>query len=898
MAPKEGRESADESLAESPLALPEESPLTLARRSVLQRGSSDISAASSAFRVPEEPRKETKKNVIFRMASSAASTARSVKNAVSAVSDRQKKKLERRSARASTHQRPVHNRLLEYDEDHDMEEETETMGLGQQCKSIGRLSVCGVGDDPTSKLPPGAAAFLAHKEAQKASHGVAQQTAVNGVRFSPISKNYEKLNRQLQCAIIENQFKAEMSNVAASNLPHWFDIGLKLRDQGAGVEMKRPLPTDYEIAHWADEEVPLVRHINTGCIIWPVRYTILPWYGEEEGEGDGHRATQTVYHYTTAKGFKDLTSRFVTAKGQQIWEEVAFAQEVWDRIEDDLAVIEAQPVNGAPEESIALLSQSPDQFQNVLSLGQAVCRTRGEVAAGRAAYCVALLVPADRCLAAGARLAINTILIQAPGTDENDAFSEFADESDEDHKAHKLVRYAVRAKYLVNFREKIHHDSVSVSVKRMNLLEGLVDHHTGQVLPLEDEPEEVDDRKHQQQRRGLNNNNNNILLSTSQKLNDQTATRAEQEEPHQRGERLAREKLEQLEIQRDRAERKLQKSMAAQARFKAGLAVQQQQQQRFFDNDPLRVDKIQKYLIKMGARIEGAREEVKSWDPKVFRNSRRAALLKTMAEGKSPKDAGLAVMRKKGAYSDFARETTDVVHDICDEYFELAGDIFREVFGGNFQGVQSWLEAKGDVNEYHTGTGWTPVMMAVSQGDPGMVQLLADHKADLVKASLEQGWSPMHFAVHKTSTEIVHLVLNLNSDAAQEIAFDGTSTLLMATQKTPVRARDEVIRLLLESAADPNLKNDSGWSALTVAIVGNLRQAVKFMVTKRGNILDEIPQTDGETCWQRAGTFKGMQRMIKGKLKSKDLTAIEDRWPGTLVGPLKNDRGDASDDEG
>ena len=219
-----------------------------------------------------------------------------------------------------------------------------------------------------------------------------------------------------------------------------------------------------------------------------------------------------------------------------------------------------------------------------------------------------------------------------------------------------------------------------------------------------------------------------------------------------------------------------------------------------------------------------------------------------------------------------------------DEYKDLKGDLLRDMLGGSVAAAKTWLESNGDPNAYHGGTGWTPLLMAVSNGNPELVDLLIAYRASLTLPAKGSGERAVHLAVYKTTSEMLHKLLDVHEAAAKELRYDGASALSLAVEKAPARVKNEFVRALLEKHADPNLKRKDGWTPLGLAIRHNLRHATKAMVAAHGAILTVVPDTNPPlTLWELAAPHKDLQKVIRMKLQSKDLSEIEKRWPGTLL---------------
>lgn len=113
--------------------------------------------------------------------------------------------------------------------------------------------------------------------------------------------------------------------------------------------------------------------------------------------------------------------------------------------------------------------------------------------------------------------------------------------------------------------------------------------------------------------------------------------------------------------------------------------------------------------------------------------------------------------------------------------------------------------------EHRNAKGESPLMMAALKGKPELVRRLIQRQAEVNKP----GWAPLHYAAShasERSVAVVHLLLEHHAfiDAQSP---NGSTPLMMAS----MYGHSQVARLLLESGADPNMKNEQGLSAIDFA---------------------------------------------------------------------------------
>ena len=102
----------------------------------------------------------------------------------------------------------------------------------------------------------------------------------------------------------------------------------------------------------------------------------------------------------------------------------------------------------------------------------------------------------------------------------------------------------------------------------------------------------------------------------------------------------------------------------------------------------------------------------------------------------------------------------------------------------------------------------SPLMMAALKGHLQQVRRLIARDADVNKP----GWTPLHYAATGGHVEVMRELLNAHAYIDAE-SPNKTTPLMMAARYGSVAA----VRLLLESGADPTLRNDQGLTAVDFA---------------------------------------------------------------------------------
>jgi ankyrin repeat protein len=102
----------------------------------------------------------------------------------------------------------------------------------------------------------------------------------------------------------------------------------------------------------------------------------------------------------------------------------------------------------------------------------------------------------------------------------------------------------------------------------------------------------------------------------------------------------------------------------------------------------------------------------------------------------------------------------------------------------------------------------SPLMMAAFKGLLEISQKLIARDADVNKT----GWTPLHYAATHGHLQIIALLLDKHAYIDAESPNGSTPLMMAAHYGTP-----EAVKLLLESGADPLLKNQQGLSAIDFA---------------------------------------------------------------------------------
>jgi uncharacterized protein len=102
----------------------------------------------------------------------------------------------------------------------------------------------------------------------------------------------------------------------------------------------------------------------------------------------------------------------------------------------------------------------------------------------------------------------------------------------------------------------------------------------------------------------------------------------------------------------------------------------------------------------------------------------------------------------------------------------------------------------------------SPLMLASLKGQTDVVKRLIERGADVNKP----GWTPLHYAATRGHLDIMYLLLENHAYIDASSPNESTPLMMAALYGTP-----SAVKLLLESGADPTIKNSVGMTAIDFA---------------------------------------------------------------------------------
>lgn len=117
-----------------------------------------------------------------------------------------------------------------------------------------------------------------------------------------------------------------------------------------------------------------------------------------------------------------------------------------------------------------------------------------------------------------------------------------------------------------------------------------------------------------------------------------------------------------------------------------------------------------------------------------------------------------------------------------------------------------------DIN-YADNEGRSLLMYAVLENDIEVIRTLIDKGAN-VNLHDNNGWTALHFAASEYLVTVVKLLIDKNANVNAKDSY-GNNVIWRAVFSS--KGRGEIIQILLNNGADPNIANNSNVSALNLA---------------------------------------------------------------------------------
>ena len=173
--------------------------------------------------------------------------------------------------------------------------------------------------------------------------------------------------------------------------------------------------------------------------------------------------------------------------------------------------------------------------------------------------------------------------------------------------------------------------------------------------------------------------------------------------------------------------------------------------------------------------------------------------------------------------------------------------------------------------------GVTPLLIATQKGNPGVVELLL--RADArVNGAFADATAPLHVAVNNGNFDVAEVLLRSPGIRVNQ----RTETLVTALAVACKHGHKELVRLLLENGADPNMVNNAGMTPLHFACLLGYTEIAEMLLNAGADM--ELKAEQEYTCYEVAkiGAHQEIMRLIEERRPDRE--ALQDRPQQT--GPL------------
>ena len=147
---------------------------------------------------------------------------------------------------------------------------------------------------------------------------------------------------------------------------------------------------------------------------------------------------------------------------------------------------------------------------------------------------------------------------------------------------------------------------------------------------------------------------------------------------------------------------------------------------------------------------------------------------------------------------------------------------------GHVRAVELLIAAGADVNIQNAG-GVTPLIVAASRRNEGMLDAIISAPGVDVNMRMGDGRAPLHFAVIHKHIAAIEMLIEAGADVNMRMG-DGRAPLHIAVMKKRVRA----VELLLEAGADVNMHMGDGRAPLHIAVEEKQMRAVNLLLAAPG----------------------------------------------------------------
>ena len=185
------------------------------------------------------------------------------------------------------------------------------------------------------------------------------------------------------------------------------------------------------------------------------------------------------------------------------------------------------------------------------------------------------------------------------------------------------------------------------------------------------------------------------------------------------------------------------------------------------------------------------------------------------------------------------------------------------------------------------GRGWTPLGLAIDQGDMDLIHLLIEKGADVngkINAAEGSVWTPLGMALKKGDMDLVHLLIQKGADVNREMTTSMARDMKYTEDSawTPLgmaidKGDMDLIHLLIEKGADVNrgFKSYNGkWTPLGYAIYKDNLALTKFLIGRGADINSESTLFEKTRFGEIKGSTSLTPLMLASTLDRKEVVML------------------------
>jgi ankyrin repeat protein len=172
-------------------------------------------------------------------------------------------------------------------------------------------------------------------------------------------------------------------------------------------------------------------------------------------------------------------------------------------------------------------------------------------------------------------------------------------------------------------------------------------------------------------------------------------------------------------------------------------------------------------------------------------------------------------------------------------------DIFAAAIVGHTDKVAAFLKQDPKLINARDGEGKTALHWAALYGQGKVMELLLANKAD-VNSLDEDGFTPLHWAATFNQSDAVKLLLANKANMNLKVQKYGWTPLRLAV----IHGHMATAEALLNSGADPNLKDDDNIPLLNQAVIRGKKEMIGLLLANKADLNKK--DSEGETALDEA----------------------------------------------